>query len=117
MKFEELKMPDFLLAEIPVKDKSIGDNRLWINATKWLSLIELYCENDVDFAFPMNLIQKKYKYLNSDGVTENWVLVFVQNNIGYIDSKKNPVDVLDEAWRYFEIYLTWEDINIDFPRD
>jgi hypothetical protein len=114
MKFEKIEIPEFLLAEIPVKDKTIHDNRIWINATKWLSLIEVYCEGDVDFAFPMNLIQKKYTYVNTEGVTETWVLVFVQNNIGFIDSDKNPVDVLDDAWRFFEIYLTWEDINLDF---
>lgn len=114
MIFEKLEVPEFLLAEIPIKDKSIHDDRLWIYVSKWLSLIEAYCEGFVEIAFPMDLIQKKYKYINSHGITETWVLVFVQNNIGFIDEQKEPIELLDEAFHFLETYMTWEDINLDF---
>lgn len=114
MKTNELKIPQFLLAELPIKDKSVNDDRLWINATEWLSLIEAYCEEYVDFVFPADLVQKRYEYVNADGIMENWVLVFVQNNVGFVDDKKDPLELLDDAWHWFELYLTWEDINLDF---
>lgn len=114
MKIEKLEIPEFLLAEIPIKDKSIHDDRLWIYASKWLTLIEAYCEGFVEIAFPMDLIQKKYKYTNSDGIAETWVLVFVQNNVGFVDDQKEPIELLDEAFHFLKIYMTWEDINLDF---
>ncbi|MCP9763911.1 hypothetical protein [Lacihabitans soyangensis] len=114
MSAEELFVPEFLLAEIPIKDKSVQDDRLWIYSSKYVSLIEAYCEGFVVFVFPLNMIQKKFEYVNSDGVTETWNLVFVQNNVGFVDSEKNPVEVLDDAFHFLETYLTWEDINLDF---
>lgn len=114
MKFEKLEIPEFLLAEIPVKHKTIQDNRLWIYASKHLSLIEAYCKSEIDFEFPSNLVQNTFEYINSDGILEIWVLVLTQNNVRAINPDGDEYQVLREAFHFLETYMTWEDINIDF---
>lgn len=114
MKSEELFVPEFLLAEIPIKDKSVNDDRLFVYASKWLSLIEAHCEMDAIVVYPIEMTQKRYNYINSDGITEPWVLVFLQNNVNVIDESKDPFSVMDDAFHFLETYMTWEDINIDF---
>lgn len=53
--------PEFLLCEIPIKDGSQNDNRIWVYSTNSLSLIEfINVDEFIDFQF--NGIQERFEY-------------------------------------------------------
>lgn len=102
------KTPEFLMCEIPVKDNSPNDDRLWVYHTKSLSLIEFVCVSDFpDFQFKGKM--ERFEYFNGDD-TEDWFGVFVQNNCNGFELDDN--DVLKQSWLYLKAYLEWEDKNI-----
>lgn len=117
MKITEIKNPEFIFGEIPIKDDSWNDNRIFITSVKYLSIIECFRLDEIDVSFPPNQIQKTFVHKNSDGINEDWLLVFTQNNISIVDEFITHEDVLQSAWEYLELYLIWEDINIDFPEN
>ena len=99
-KFDFIK-PEFLMCEIPIKDGSQHDDRLWIYHLKSLSLIEfIYVDDLADFQFTGK--QDRFEYLD-----ENWFGVFVQNNCEA--TNHNSDKVLKAAWKYLEDYFVWED--------
>ncbi len=96
----DFSKPKFLLCELPIKDGSYNDNRLWVYAVNNLSLIE--CIN-VDSVKHLSLdVEHKYYAYND----ERWVLAFVQNNAEITDTKAE--EVLDGAWAFLKEYLEWE---------
>lgn len=98
--------PEFFFCEIPIKDGSQNDDRIWIYHRLSLSLIEFVnVDNFVDFQFQG--IQDRFEYLD-----ENWFGVFVQNNCEATDHK--PYEVLKKAWRFLENYFIWEDSTDEF---
>lgn len=104
MKKFEFLQPEFLFCEIPIKDNTVNDNRIWIYHRLSLSLIEfIEVSNYNDFQF--NEIQDRFEYLN-----ENWFGVFVQNNCEITEI--NASYVLKNAWEYLKDYFIWEDKNI-----
>ena len=93
--------PEFLMCEIPIKDGSQHDDRLWIYHLKSLSLIEfIYVDDLADFQFTGK--QDRFEYLD-----ENWFGVFVQNNCEA--TKQDADQVLKKAWKYLEEYFDWEE--------
>lgn len=83
--------PDFLFCELPIKDNSQNDNRIWIYSTKSLSLIEfINVDEFIDFQFTGK--QDRFEYENIDGFIENYFAVFTQNNCEFTD--KNPDEIL-----------------------
>mgnify|MGYP003601808541 CR=1 FL=1 len=99
-KFDFIK-PEFLKCEIPIKDGSQHDDRLWIYHRPSLSLIEFINVDDFkDFQFSGK--QDRFEYLD-----ENWFGVFVQNNCE--QTEYNQDKVLKAAWKYLEEYFIWED--------
>jgi hypothetical protein len=111
MSVEKLVIPDFLLCEVPIKGGDNLDKRMWIYSRMTLSLIEIIPEDYLPAATNRNLIQKRFLYKNSGGLTESFLLVLVQNNCGLVDFE--PLHLLVNAWQWFENYLKWEDGNID----
>jgi len=104
MKFE-FTQPEFLMAEIPIKDGSLNDHRLWVYHRLSLSLIEFICINDYDdFEFT-----NKQDYFTYE--EETWFGVYVQNNCEATGNIEN--EVLKKAWEFLKSYLNWEDKNID----
>lgn len=104
LQFNDYQQPDFLLCEIPVKDKSFNDDRLWVYSRLSLSLIEFICLNDIEVSNFQNT-QKKFTFFD-----EQWIGVFVQNNCEPTDN--DPNEILNQAWEFFRDYLAWEDVNI-----
>jgi hypothetical protein len=101
MKKFEFTKPEFLFCEIPIKDGSDHDDRIWIYHMESLSLIEFINVDDFeDFQFVGK--QDRFEYLD-----ENWFGVFVQNNCE--GSEHNPDQVLKKAWKYLEEYFDWEE--------
>lgn len=101
----EYTQPEFLFCEIPIKDGSQHDQRIWIYHRLSLSLIEFVnVDNFKDFQFDGK--QERFEYLD-----ENWFGIYVQNNCEATDN--NEKEVMKKAWRYLENYLIWEDSNID----
>ena len=99
-KFDFIK-PEFLMCEIPIKDGSQHDDRLWIYHLKSLSLIEfIYVDDLADFQFTGK--QDRFEYLD-----ENWFGVFVQNNCEV--TEQDADQVLKNAWHYLENYFDWEE--------
>jgi hypothetical protein len=93
--------PEFLFCEIPIKNGSQHDDRIWIYHLNSLSLIEFINVDDfVDFQFTGK--QDRFEYLD-----ENWFGVFVQNNCEV--TEQNPEAVLKKAWKYLEEYFDWEE--------
>lgn len=93
--------PEFFFCEIPIKDGTQNDDRIWVYHRLSLSLIEfINVDHFSDFQFKG--IQDRFEYLD-----ENWFGVFVQNNCEVTDF--NPNQVLKKAWRYLENYFMWED--------
>lgn len=103
-KIQKLTVPEFLLCEIPIKNKTIEDNRLFINCTRALSLIECICVNDIDVAFNVPFTEFKYK-------NEVWHLYIVQNNCNI--TNVNEKELLNKAFNFLSQYFEWEDKNID----
>ena len=103
-KFDFIK-PEFLMCEIPIKDGSENDDRLWIYHLDSLSLIEfIYVDDFKDFHFTGK--QDRFEYLG-----ENWFGVFVQNNCEV--TEQDADQVLKKAWKYLENYCIWEDDQED----
>ena len=99
-KFEFTK-PEFLFCEIPIKDETQNDDRIWIYHLESLSLIEFINVDDFkDFQFTGK--QDRFEYLD-----ENWFGVFVQNKCESTDH--NADQVLKKAWKYLEEYFDWEE--------
>ncbi len=111
MRAVELFIPEFVLVEIPVKDGSMHDERMWIYCPQALSMIEVISEFEIDAVLHSSLIQKRFKFTNSQGEEESFTLGIVQNNCGL--AEVDPHDLLDRAWHFFNDYLVWEDSNID----
>ena len=103
-KFEYIK-PEFLFCEIPIKDGTKQDYRIWIYHLNSLSLIEFINVDDcVDLQFTGK--QDRFEYLD-----ENWFGVYVQNNCEV--TGQNADQVLKKAWEYLENYFIWEDDQED----
>jgi hypothetical protein len=101
----EFEKPEFLFCEIPIKDGSDEDDRLWIYHLDSLSLIEFI--NVDDFTeFQFNGKQDRFEYLD-----ENWFGVYVQNNCE--STNQNADQVLKKAWKYLEEYFDWEEEQED----
>lgn len=97
----EFTKPEFLFCEIPIKDDSDHDDRIWIYHLDSLSLIEFINVDEFkDFQFTGK--QDRFEYLN-----ENWFGVYVQNNCESTD--QNADQVLKNAWKYLEKYFDWEE--------
>lgn len=103
--------PEFLFCELPIKDGSFNDERIWVYHTQSLSLIE-FINVDTFTDFQFNGIQDRFEYESIIGFNEieNFFAVFVQNNCEATGN--NPNDILKKAWLFFESYLRWEDQNI-----
>jgi hypothetical protein len=100
MKHFEFTKPEFLFCEIPIKDGSQNDDRIWIYHTESLSLIEfIYVDDFVDFKF--NGKQDRFEYMG-----ENWFGVFVQDNCEV--TEQDADQVLKKAWKYLEDYFKWD---------
>lgn len=101
MKKFEFTKPEFLFCEIPIKDGSDHDDRIWIYHLESMSLIEFINVDDFkDFQFIGK--QDRFEYLD-----ENWFGVFIQNNCE--GTEQNPDQVLKKAWKYLEEYFDWEE--------
>lgn len=101
--------PELLFCEIPVKDGTLNDHRIWIYHLPSLSLIEFVSVDEFkDFQFKG--YQERFEYDYNDEL-ENIFGVFVQNNCEVTgnDSK----NVMQKAWKFYEKYLMWEDDNIN----
>jgi hypothetical protein len=97
----EFVEPEFLFCEIPIKDGSDEDDRLWIYHLESLSLIEFINVDDfTDFQFTGK--QDRFEYLD-----ENWFGVYVQNNCE--STNQNADQVLKKAWKFLEEYFDWEE--------
>jgi hypothetical protein len=97
----EFEKPEFLFCEIPIKDGSDDDDRLWIYHLDSLSLIEFINVDDfTDFQFTGK--QDRFEYLD-----ENWFGVYVQNNCEF--KEQNADQVLKKAWKFLEEYFDWEE--------
>jgi hypothetical protein len=108
---EELKLPNFFHAEIPIKDGSFQDQRAWIYCPQALSLIEIIPEDETVTAINRDLVQKKFIYENPDCFPEEFRLVIAQNNCEL--AGVDPVELLYKAWLWYEQYLIWEDAQLD----
>lgn len=105
MKKFEFTKPEFLFCEIPVKDDSQNDDRIWIYHLDSLSLIEfIFVDDFADFQFTGK--QDRFEYLG-----ENWFGVFVQNNCEV--TEQDADQVLKKAWQFLEDYFVWEDDQED----
>lgn len=111
MKEINLTVPNFFLCEQPIKDGTAMDQRMWIYSRLSLSLIEVIPEDEIPVAINRDLVQNRFFYTNPDGMEESFLLFFVQNNCAMVDV--DPIELLKEAWAWFESYLRWEDGNID----
>lgn len=117
---EKLTNPNFLFAEIlPKTGNEIQDNRQFIYCPPWLSLIEVVPLDAFTAAWPKEQPQKEYQHGN-----EEFLLVITQNNIEQVNAmreveylqkgldKMTAETLLDQAWNYYQSYLTWEDEQI-----
>lgn len=102
MKKLEYLQPEFLFCEIPIKDNSFNDQRIWIYHRKSISLIEFIDSSKIsDFSFTGKLNYFTYED------QEDWIGIFVQNNCeitGNVEEK-----ILLGAWNFLKAYFEWED--------
>ena len=111
MNLEEIKMPEFLLAEQPIKDDSLNANRMVIYCTQFLSLIEVWPFDLGVAVLHEHQRQKQFQYKE-----EEYVFVIVQNNVENFSSEIDRLkgvdheeQLLDRAWAWYCDYTKWED--------
>jgi len=105
MDLQNLYTPDFLLADHLIDLK----NRLFIVETKTKSLVEaIYL--DEYFSLQINSIHNYYEYVNSDGLTEKWLLATHYSNC---QTDTETKEMLNNCWTFYTNYLAKEDNNVD----
>ena len=111
MKREELLMPEFLLADQPIKDDTLNAQRMYIYCTQYLTLIEVWSLDFGPAIFHDYQTTKDFTYQDED-----YILCIVQNNVSAFASEVEALrgvdheqELLDKAWAFFEDYLIWED--------
>lgn len=104
--YQEFLLPPFLLSEIPIKDGSHNDDRVWVTCIDANSIVEFICLDEVE-SFSSNQLQKEFDY---EG--EEWLGFFAVNNCEQ-DPSINPETLIKEAWNFFKEYMIWEDENLD----
>lgn len=117
--YEKLETPDYLFCEQPIKDNSIDADRMFIYCSRYLSLIEVWAFDRGNAAWSREQFQKNYTYKSNMHGSEDYLLVFVQNNVDLVNATKDSAldqiktedQVMDEAWRFFEQYLKWDDFQ------
>lgn len=110
MEIFNFKTPEFLMCELPIKDNSKNDDRIWIYHTQTLSLIEFICVSDFqDFNFNLKVGMDRFEF-QYDDIIEDWFGVFVQNNCDQFSNDENKV--LKSAWQFLKEYLEWECGNL-----
>ena len=107
-------MHRFVLAENPQAPETGG---LWI-----IHLLDPICIIEA-VIFGEKIHTKKaiytseFKYINSDGITEDWQLrihhYFTTDFDERKDAKERCEKMMREAWHWYKSYLIWEDKNID----
>ena len=63
-----------------------------------------------------NEYNKKYKYINSDKVTEEYTLSihhYFTTDMNADNHSAKAFKIIDKAWHWYKSYLEWEDTNID----
>lgn len=107
MSLAEFTQPEFFLAEIPIKDGSFNDDRIWVYHRLSLSLIEFVCLNNIENE-DFQGYNKDFIYMGNEDVDpEAWKGIFVQDNTAAVDQDRD--DVINRAWEYLSNYLKWED--------
>ena len=123
---KQISLPKFIHCENePKTGEFFHDNRQFIYCPEYLSLIEIIPLDDIQLAYSMEQFQKTFSYQSESYILEEeFLLVFVQNNIELIESAlemqhlQNGTDpmteekLIDEAWNYYKTYLIWEDKQI-----
>ncbi|WP_430612832.1 hypothetical protein [Flavobacterium sp. JP2137] len=107
---DPFEQPDFLLAEVPIKDGSPTDDRLWIYCHKTFSLIEFILKEEFSERKFIGT-QAPFVYVDLDGYKEDWIGVYVQNNCALVGADQN--DNLKAAWAFLEAYFKWEEMEDD----
>ena len=104
----DFDLPEFLLAEKPIKDGTMDDHRVFVYHTKTLSLIEaIPLDEYPDFEKTTTALSMAFDYGH-----EKFLMVFHQNNVE-ATSELDPSNVLSRAFRFYASYLEWEDKNLD----
>ena len=108
----ELKLPHFLLAENPTEDL---DRFIYIYSPVYLSLILIINENFQTLLVNEEMRNKPRRTFHyGDEIFE---FVILQNNVimtgGQLAPEISEEQFLNEAWKWYEEYLLWEDKNID----
>lgn len=120
---QQISIPQFIHCENePKTGDLIHDNRQFIYCPQYLSLIEIIPVDDYQIQYSMDQFQKSYFYFSEYfQLEEEYLLVFFQNNIEFIESGseikhlQNGTDpmteekLMDQAWDYYKTYLIWED--------
>jgi hypothetical protein len=110
MKEKELNLPEFLLAEFPIKEKDNPNNQRHFIVHKGISLIEVIPLGIFTELLKDDAISKTYKYNDA----ESFILVYHTNNAHYHDI--DQYELLDKAWQWYKYYLIWEDKNIEISK-
>ncbi len=101
--------PDYLFCELPIKDNTFNDNRIWIYCRLSLSLVEFVNVDDFkDIEFKGK--QQLFQYENNMGFVENYFAIYVQNNCEAMQT--NEDENLKNAWKFLQNYFIWEDNNL-----
>ena len=105
-------MPKFLLAEEPTGP---NDREIFIYSPHYLSLVLVIPEDDITVLLNNEMRQKPSKPFQYHDVT--FELVIFQNNVlhagGVLSPEISEEEFLNQAWKFWEDYLIWEDRNID----
>ncbi len=102
MKKIDFFKPEFLLCEIPIKNKTFHDSRKWIYSTGSLSLIEFINVTDFkDFGFTDTRF--RFEFENKNGEFKDYFGVFVQNNCEVTENNESVI--MQKSWLVFENYL------------
>lgn len=109
---QEIKLPDFLLTTNPMLEY---DGLDWIYCPKYLSLVLVIYPDDITVLLNEEIRTKPRKtYFHED---EEFELVVLQNNVlmtgGQLAPEITEAEFLDNVWKWYDEYLTWEDENLE----
>lgn len=103
-KYFEFNTPEYLFCELPIKDGTLNDSRVWVYCPRALTLIEMIALDDLGVHNLQINQERKYR-------SETWGIAVVQNNCEATGADVG--EIIDGAWDFFCKYIEWEDQNVD----
>lgn len=109
-KLISLTLPEFAFLDGYSHEGNSLEHRTVLLHVRTHTIIECLMTDDLIEA-SMNGVHKTFIYFNSFNYPESHTLMVHHS---YFDAPESEqIEILNHAWKWYEKYLEWEDVNID----